>query len=327
MSMLINGRLQSDWMTHETEGGEFVRMDSQFRNWVTPDGRPGPSGEGGFPAEAGRYHLYVSHACPWAHRTMIFRALRGLESAISYSVVHPYMGPEGWSFEAYPGATGDSLYGAAYMHELYSRADPGYTGIVTVPVLWDKQRETIVNNESSEIIRMLNSAFAAIAKPGPDLYPAELRGAIDEVNAEVYDNVNNGVYRAGFAESQQAYERAYRGLFATLDRLEQRLSRQPWLTGEQVTEADWRLFTTLARFDAVYYVHFKCSHRRLVDYPELWDFTRALYQVPGVADTVNMDHIKRHYYTSHPELNPRGLIPLGPEVDFTAPSRRTPPAP
>ena len=325
MSLLINGSLQSDWMAHETEDGEFVRLDSQFRNWVTPDGRPGPSGEGGFPAEAGRYHLYVSHACPWAHRTMIFRALRGLETAISYSVVHPYMGPEGWSFDAYPGATGDSLYHADYMYELYSRADPGYTGIVTVPVLWDKQRETIVNNESSEIIRMLNSAFAVTAKPGLDLYPAELRGAIDEINAEVYGNVNNGVYRAGFAESQEAYERSYHGLFGTLDRLEQRLNRQPWLTGEQVTEADWRLFTTLVRFDAVYYVHFKCSHRRLVDYPELWDFTRALYQVPGVAGTVNMDHIKRHYYTSHPELNPRGLIPPGPEIDFTAPTRRTPP--
>ncbi|OBS10248.1 glutathione S-transferase family protein [Acidihalobacter prosperus] len=322
MSLLIKGELQSDWMAHETENGEFVRMDSQFRNWITKDGRPGPSGEGGFPAEAGRYHLYISHACPWAHRTMIFRALRGLESAISYSVVHPYMGPNGWSFDRYPGAEGDALHDADYLYRLYVRAQPDYSGIVTVPVLWDKQRETIVNNESSEIIRMLNASFSALAKPGTDYYPAELRSIIDAINAEVYDNVNNGVYRAGFAESQAAYERAFMGLFGTLDRLEARLRDQPWLAGDHLTEADWRLFTTLVRFDAVYYVHFKCNKRRLVDYPELWDFTRALYQAPGIADTVNMDHIKRHYYTSHPELNPRGLIPGGPDLDFGAATRR-----
>lgn len=323
MSLLIKGKIQGDWMSHETEGGEFVRKDSQFRNWVTADGQPGPTGEGGFPAEADRYHLYVSLACPWAHRTLIFRLLKGLESVISYSVVHPYMGAEGWSFERYPGSDGDALYGAAYLYELYSRAQSDYSGIVTVPVLWDKQRQTIVNNESSEIIRMLNESFTAFAKPGPDLYPTPLREVIDEVNAEVYERVNNGVYRAGFAETQAAYERAFDDLFSTLDRLEARLRGQDWLAGDSVTEADWRLFTTLVRFDAVYYVHFKCNRQRIADYPELWDYTRALYQVPGVAGTVNLDQIKRHYYTSHPELNPRGLIPRGPVIDFTAPTRRS----
>ncbi|WP_455380164.1 glutathione S-transferase family protein [Acidihalobacter prosperus] len=322
MSLLIQGELRTDWMAHETEEGEFVRQDSQFRNWVTTDGEAGPTGEGGFPAEAGRYHLYVSYACPWAHRTLIFRLLKGLESIISYSVVHPYMGPEGWSFKEYPGAKGDDLYGAGYMYELYTRAQPDYSGIVTVPVLWDKKRQTIVNNESAEIIRMLNGAFNRFSNTNVDMYPPEMQSVIDQINSEVYENVNNGVYRAGFAESQTAYERAYDNLFATLDHLEERLGRQDWLAGDRITEADWRLFTTLVRFDSVYYVHFKCNGRRVVDYPELWDFARALYQVPGVAETVNMDHIKTHYYTSHPEVNPRGLIPKGPEIDFNTPTRR-----
>lgn len=322
MSLLINGKLESDWMAHETQDGEFIRMDSQFRNWITANGQPGPTGEGGFPAEAGRYHLYISYACPWAHRTMIFRAIKGLEDVISYSVVHPFMGPKGWSFEKYPGANGDDLYGADYLYELYVRAQPHYSGIVTVPVLWDKRREIIVNNESSEIIRMLNDAFIGFANEGCDFYPASLRTTIDEVNAEVYEKVNNGVYRAGFAGSQAAYERAFDDLFSTLDCLEERLCGQPWLAGNQVTEADWRLFTTLVRFDAIYYVHFKCNRQRLIDYPELWDFTRALYQVPGISETIDMDHIKRHYYTSHPELNPRGLIPVGPHIDFSASTRR-----
>lgn len=322
MSLLIKGELRTDWMAHETEEGEFVRQDSQFRNWVTKDGKAGPTGEGGFPAEAGRYHLYVSYACPWAHRTLIFRLLKGLQSIISYSVVHPYMGPEGWSFKEYPGGQGDELYGAEYMYELYVRAQPDYSGIVTVPVLWDKQRQTIVNNESAEIIRMLNESFNQFSRADVDMYPSEKQSEIDKINREVYENVNNGVYRAGFAESQSAYERAYDNLFATLERLEARLQRQDWLIGNQITEADWRLFTTLVRFDSVYYVHFKCNGRRLVDYPELWDYARALYQVPGIADTVNMDHIKRHYYTSHPEINPRGIIPKGPEIHFNAPTRR-----
>jgi putative glutathione S-transferase len=323
MSLLIKGELRDGWLESETENGEFVRMDSQFRSWVTADGSPGPSGEGGFAAEPGRYHLYVSYACPWAHRTLIFRALKGLTDIIGVSVVHPYMGDPGWSFASdFPGATGDRLYGHAYMHELYTRAQADYTGIVTVPVLWDRERETIVNNESSEIIRMLNSAFHAHAEPSSDFYPQGLRGEIDTINRAVYDNVNNGVYRTGFAKSQAAYERAYRRLFATLDDLEQRLSARRYLAGDRLTEADWRLFTTLVRFDAVYYGHFKCNARRLIDYPNLWAYTRELYQIPSVAETVHMDHIKTHYYASHRELNPRGIVPLGPELDFSVPHGR-----
>ena len=322
MSLLVNGELKPNWFETESEGGEFVREDSQFRHWITPDGAPGPSGEGGFKAEAGRYHLYVSYACPWAHRTLIFRKLKGLEDLVSVDVVHPFMGEPGWNFEAYPGATGDRLHGHAFMHEVYTRSQPRYTGIVTVPVLWDKHEGCIVNNESSEIIRMFNSAFDGLTGNTEDYYPEALRADIDAINAQVYEDVNNGVYRAGFATTQEAYEAAYERLFEMLEVLEARLSRQRYLVGERLTEADWRLFTTLVRFDAVYYSHFKCNRRRLVDYPNLWGFTRELYQVPGIADTVNLDHIKRHYFTSHDWINPGRIIPAGPAIDFSAPHGR-----
>ena len=322
MSLLINGELKPNWFETESEGGEFVREDSQFRHWITPDGAAGPSGEAGFKAEAGRYHLYVSYACPWAHRTLIFRQLKGLEDLISVDVVHPFMGEPGWHFDAYPGATGDRHYGFDFMHQVYTLADPGYTGIVTVPVLWDKDEKRIVNNESSEIIRMLNSAFDGITGNTEDYYPAALRPEIDAINEAVYDNVNNGVYRAGFATTQEAYEAAFDRLFETLDDLERRLSTQRYLVGDRLTEADWRLFTTLVRFDAVYYSHFKCNRCRLMDYPNLWAFTRELYQVPGIAETVNMDHIKRHYFTSHDWINPGRIIPKGPALDFEAPHGR-----
>jgi len=318
MSLMIKGKLVEDWLEAEQEGGEFVRKDSVFRSWVTPDGSPGPSGEGGFAAEPGRYHLYVSHACPWAHRTLIFRKLKGLEQVLSYSVVHPDMGPAGWKFDsAFPDATDDHLYGLEYMHQLYTKADPVYEGIVTVPVLWDKQRETIVNNESSEIIRMLNSAFNEYAQnPGLDLYPEDLREAIDAINAPVYDTVNNGVYRCGFAATQAAYEEAFDALFASLEMLEARLSKQRYLAGARITEADWRLFTTLVRFDAVYFGHFKCNLRRIEDYPNLGNYLRELYQWPGIAETVFMDHIKRHYYWSHDSINPTRIVPKGPLLDL-----------
>jgi len=306
----------------DERNGEFVRWESGFRNWVTPDGRPGPSGEGGFKAEPGRYHLYVSYACPWAHRTLIFRALKGLNDLISVSVVHPLMPPESWVFGEYPEATPDHVHGFEKLHQLYETVAPGFDGVVTVPVLYDKQRDTIVNNESAEIIRMLNSAFDAWGCADLDFYPADLRGEIEAVNALVYENVNNGVYRAGFATTQTAYEAAFDRLFDTLDELEARLARQRYLAGDRLTEADWRLFTTLVRFDPVYHGHFKCNLRRLADYPNLWAYTRELYQVPGVADTVNMDHIKVHYYGSHKSINPNGIVPKGPAVDFTAPHGR-----
>jgi len=299
------------------ENGEFKRAVSTFRNWVTRDGSPGPSGRGGFNAEPDRYHLYVSHACPWAHRTMIFRALKKLESIISVSVVHPIMPEESWVFGEYPGATEDHLYHANYLYENYYRADKNFNGLVTVPVLWDKKLNTIVNNESSEIIRMFNSAFDEFGDASVDYYPEHLRKDIDAINEVVYENVNNGVYRAGFATRQKAYEKAYDQLFDTLDDLEQRLSKQRYLVGEQITEADWRLFTTLMRFDAVYYNHFKTNKKRLIDYPNLWGYTRELYQIPGVAATVNMDHIKTHYFASHKSINPTGIVPKGPELDFT----------
>jgi len=322
MGLLIDGKLHTDWFESESEGGEFVRKESPFRNWITPDGSPGPSGEGGFPAEVGRYHLYVSLACPWAHRTLIFRALKGLENVVSVDVVHPHMGPEGWHFGDFPGATPDSRYGAHYLHELYTRADPQVSGIVTVPVLWDKQRETIVNNESAEIVRMFNSAFDALTDNRNDFYPQGLREAIDAVNLPIYENVNNGVYRAGFATTQEAYEAAFDRLFATLDELEWRLSGQRYLVGDRVTEADWRLFTSLVRFDAVYHGHFKCNRNRLVDFPHLWAWARELYQWPGVAETVDLTHIKQHYYVSHDWINPSGIVPKGPAVDFLEPHGR-----
>jgi len=298
--------------------GEFVRVTSGFRNWITPDGSPGPTGEGGFSAEPGRYHLYVSYACPWAHRTLIFRALKGLENAISVSVVHPLMPEHSWVFGEYPGATPDQVNNAQTLAEIYQIADAGFNGLVTVPVLWDKQRNTIVNNESSEIIRMLNAAFNDCAGVCAeiDFYPQPLREEIDTINEVVYHTVNNGVYRAGFASTQKAYEQGFDQLFTTLDELERRLASQRYLVGANITEADWRLFVTLVRFDAVYVGHFKCNKKRLVDYPNLWAYTRELYQVAGVAKTVNMDHVKYHYYASHKMLNPSGIVPKGPEVDF-----------
>lgn len=323
MSLMIEGVLRDDWLTTERKDGEFIRQDSRFRHWVTADGSAGPSGEGGFKAEPGRYHLYISYACPWAHRTLIFRKLKGLEDVISLSVVHPDMGDAGWQFasaggEPFLGVDDDTVNGFDYLHQAYTLAQADYTGIVTVPVLWDKQRQTIVNNESSEIIRMLNSAFDGCGASGPDYYPEALRGAIDEVNAFVYDNINDGVYRTGFAASQAAYERAFQRLFDALEEVERRLAGQRYLVGTQITEADWRLFTTLVRFDAVYVGHFKCNRRRIADYPNLSGYLRELYQQPGIAETVNFPHIKRHYYYSHTSINPTRIVPLGPELALDA---------
>ena len=322
MGLLVDGVWQDKWYDTASTGGRFVRKASQFRNWVTPDGSPGPTGNGGFKAEPGRYHLYVSYACPWAHRTLILRALKGLEEMISVSVVHWFMGEHGWTFEPGEGVVADPLFNSEYLHEIYTQADGQYTGRVTVPILWDKQTQTIVNNESSEIIRMFNSAFDPVgAKPG-DYYPESLRDEIELVNDRVYDTVNNGVYKSGFATTQVAYEEAVKPLFDTLDWLEERLSTQRYLMGDRITEADWRLFTTLVRFDPVYVGHFKCNIRRIVDYPNLWAYVRDLYQIPGVAATVNFLHIKGHYYQSHKTINPTGVVPVGPEIDFMAPHNR-----
>jgi putative glutathione S-transferase len=322
MGLLIDGAWQDRVEHIRTHNGQFVRPTSRFRNWVTPDGNPGPTGEGSFAAAAGRYHLYVALSCPWAHRTILFRALKGLEAAISMSIVEPVYGPRGWAFGPYPGASPDEINHAKDLAEIYLVADPRFSGRVTVPTLWDKERRTIVNNESSEIIRMLNAAFDRYASITYDYYPPALRDAIDRVNALIYETVNNGVYRAGFATTQDAYEEAVQALFATLDQLEQRLSSQRFLVGNRLTEADWRLFTTLVRFDVVYYSHFKCNLRRIADYPNLSNYLRDLYQRPGVAATVNIDHIKHHYYGSQPQVNPRGIVPIGPPVDFAAPHDR-----
>ncbi|MGJ3264163.1 MAG: glutathione S-transferase family protein [Salinarimonas sp.] len=322
MGLLVDGRWQDRWYDTSSTGGRFQRQQSRFRSWITPDGAPGPSGEGGFAAEPGRYHLYVSLACPWAHRTLIFRRLKGLEEMISLSVVHWFMGEEGWTFAQGEGVIPDAVNGARVMHEVYTAADPHYTGRVTVPVLWDKARGTIVSNESAEIIRMLNSAFDGVGATPGDFYPGALREEIDAVNARVYDDVNNGVYKSGFATTQAAYEEAVRPLFATLDWLEERLSESRYLVGEAITEADWRLFTTLVRFDPVYVGHFKCNIRRIVDYPNLSGYLRELYQVRGVAETCDFGHIKRHYYQSHESVNPSRIVPLGPELDLEAPHGR-----
>jgi glutathionyl-hydroquinone reductase len=323
MGLLIDGVWQDDSQDKARfQDGRFVRPTTRFRNWITPDGSPGPSGEGGFAAESGRYHLYVSLACPWAHRTVIFRRLKQLESVVSLSCVAWHMGDQGWTFDKTQGSTGDPLNGTSKLSEIYLQADPRYTGRVTVPVLWDKQRRTIVSNESSEIIRMLNSAFDTFTNVRTDYYPAELRAEIDRLNATIYETVNNGVYRSGFAVTQEAYEEAFRALFRTLDDMDRVLGRQRYLAGPRLTEADWRFFATLIRFDAVYYSHFKCNLRRINDYENLSNYLRDLYQVPGVADTVNMEHIKRHYYGSQRKVNPTGIVPLGPELDFTAPHDR-----
>ncbi len=322
MGLLVDGVWQDQGYDTGKTGGRFVRGDSRFRNWVTPDGAPGPTGEGGFAAEPGRYHLYISRACPWAHRTMIFRVLKGLEEAISFSATHWRMGPQGWTFAPGPGVVPDTINGAQYLYEVYTTADPRYTGRVTVPVLWDKQRRTIVSNKSADIIRMLNSAFDRIGAREGDYYPDALRADIDALNARIYDRVNNGVYKAGFATTQAAYEEAVRPLFETLDWLDARLSARRFLCGDRLTEADLRLFTTLLRFDPVYVGHFKCNIRRLVDYPHLWPYTRQLYQMPGISGTVDFGHIKGHYYQSHVTINPTGIVPLGPEIDFDAPVDR-----
>lgn len=323
MGLLIDGVWYDRGYDTESHGGEFERDPTTLRNWITKDGSPGPSGEGGFPAEQGRYHLYVSYACPWAHRTLIFRKLKSLENIISLDVVHPYMGEAGWTFATdFDAATGDRVNRLAKLAEVYLKASPDFTGRVTTPVLWDTERETIVSNESSEIIRMLNTAFDEAGAHGPDYYPEPLRAEIDAINETVYDNVNNGVYRCGFATRQGAYEKAFKALFETLDRLEDRLGRQPYLVDDALTEADWRLFVTLIRFDPVYVGHFKCNLRRINDYPNLSNYLRSLYQHPGIAETVRLDHIKAHYYQSHPWINPTRIVPLGPEIDNGRPHDR-----
>lgn len=322
MGLLVNGVWQDQWYDTKSTGGRFVRNEAVFRNWITADGAAGPSGEGGFKAEPGRYHLYVSLACPWAHRTLIFRKLKKLEDLISVSIVDPLMGEEGWVFSDYPGSIPDSVNGKKKLYEVYLTAKPDFTGRVTVPTLWDRGRKTIVNNESSEIIRMLNSAFDAFTDAREDYYPRELRGATDDINKLVYANINNGVYRTGFATTQQAYEEAFRDLFDALDTVEGILAKQRYLAANRITEADWRLFTTLVRFDPVYFGHFKCNLRRIADYPNLSNYLRELYQWPGVKETVSFDHIKRHYYMSHPQINPTRIVPVGPEIKLDAPHDR-----
>jgi putative glutathione S-transferase len=314
MGDLVHGKWRADGDFPSDGTGHFVRPDSLFRNWVTASGEPGPTGAGGFKAEPGRYHLIVSLACPWAHRTLIFRKLKGLEGMISLSVVHWLMRDKGWTFEDGPGVIPDPLFGARALSEFYLKARPDFSGRVTVPVLWDKHTSTIVNNESSEIIRMFNSAFDGVGAKEGDYYPQELRGEIDALNARIYATVNNGVYRAGFAQSQAAYEEAFRALFETLDMLEARLADRRFLCGDRLTEADWRLFTTLIRFDPVYFGHFKCNLREIADYPNLQRYLRELYHWPGVAETVDFWHIKHHYYASHLRINPTGIVPLGPEL-------------
>lgn len=322
MGLLVDGKWQDKWYDTEENGGRFEREDAGFRNWVTVDGSAGPTGVGGFKAEPDRYHLYVSLACPWAHRTLIYRKLKGLEQIIPISVVNPYMGENGWTFAEGEGVIPDPLINADYAYELYIKAKPNYTGRVTVPILWDKKTNTIVSNESSEIIRMFNSAFDDVGALAGDFSPASLLPEIDDINAFVYTTINNGVYKAGFSTTQEAYEEAVIELFAALDTLEARLADKRYLTGSTITEADWRLFTTLVRFDAVYVGHFKCNLRRIIDYPNLWGYLRDLYQVPGIAETVNMEHIKQHYYTSHANINPTRIIPIGPAIDFTTAHHR-----
>ena len=309
---MVDGAWHDEWYDTGSNDGRFIRADAQFRHWVTADGSPGPSGEGGFAAEPGRYHLYISNACPWAHRTRIMRTLKGLVDWIDLSVVHWHMGAQGWTFEPGDGVIPDPVHHAQYVHEIYRAAVADYSGRVTVPILWDKHSATIVNNESSEIMRMFNSAFDALGATPGDYYPAALRDEIDAVNARVYDSVNNGVYKCGFATSQLAYDEAIEPLFDTLDWLDARLAGQRYLVGETLTEADWRLFTTLIRFDPVYVGHFKCNKKRLIDYPNLSRLARELYAYPGVAETVNMRHIKHHYYGSHETINPSGVVPAGP---------------
>ncbi len=321
MGLLIDGTWHS--ADPKVDGGAFVRADTAFRNWVTPDGAPGPTGEGGFPAKPGRYHLIVSLACPWAHRTVIFRVLKRLGDLVGLSVVNPFMGDRGWTFDPAPGVVAAPVPAAA-LHDIYRRADPRYTGRATVPVLWDLERGVIVSNESADIIRMFNGAFDDLGAASGDYYPPAHRAEIDALNHRIYATVNNGVYRAGFATTQHAYEDAVVPLFDTLDFLDAHLAARRFLIGPAPTEADWRLFTTLVRFDPVYASHFKCNLRRLVDYRTLWAYARDLFQWPGIRETVDFIHIKRHYFTSHPGINPHGIIPAGPLLDFDAPTLRAP---
>lgn len=315
MGMLIKGKLVDNWLEKEIEEGEFKRMESTFRHWITADGRSD------FAAEANRYHLYVSNACPWAHRTVIFRKLKKLEQIIGLSVVEADMFDEGWTFKK-EGQYCDELYGYRYMHEIYTRANTEFTGQITVPVLWDKKLNTIVNNESSEIIRMLNSEFNEFTEVKKDFYPAHLRDEIERINQPIYDNINNGVYRCGFATSQVAYEKAFDRLFNELENVEKILAKQRYLAGSDITEADWRLFTTLIRFDAVYVGHFKCNLKRITDYPNLSNYLRELYQIEDIAETVDFEYIKRHYYFSHSSVNPTQLVPKGPELNVNLPHDR-----
>lgn len=310
MGLLVDGKWQDKWYDTSKNGGKFERQASKFRDNVSNDE------DAKYPVESGRYHLYVSLACPWAHRALIFRKLKGLEEHIDVSVVHPEMLDNGWEFKEYPGSTGDKLYGFDYAHQIYTKAKPEITTRVTVPILWDKQTETIVNNESAEIIRIFNSGFNALTSNDDDYYPEALRQKIDDINEMVYHDINNGVYKAGFATTQKAYEEAVNALFHALDIVEERLSKQRYLVGSNITEADWRLFTTLIRFDAVYHGHFKCNKKQIADYPNIYGYMKELYQVPGVAETVNFDHIKRHYYFSHTMINPTQIIPVGPEQDL-----------
>ena len=321
MGKLVEGVWRDVWYDTKSTGGKFVRTNAKFRNWITADGTNAPSGKA-FKAEAGRYHLYVSYACPWAHRTLIFRKLKGLEDMIGVSVVNHFMGGQGWTFHEGDGVIPDPVMDAEFLHQLYTATEPKFSGRVTVPMLWDKKTGTIVSNESSEIIRMFNSAFDQLGATPGDFYPEALREEIDEVNERVYHTLNNGVYKCGFATTQEAYEEAFVALFDTLDWLEERLSKQRYLAGDQLSEADWRLFTTLVRFDAVYVGHFKTNLRRIADYPNLWAYTRELYQVPGVSSTVNTHHIKHHYYGSHESINPTHIVPMGPTINFAAPHHR-----
>ncbi|TKW66324.1 MAG: glutathione S-transferase family protein [Paracoccus denitrificans] len=323
MGLLVDGVWHDKWYDTESTGGRFQRSTTSWRNWITPDGAPGPTGEGGFAAESGRYHLYVCLACPWAHRTLVFRALKGLAPHIDISAVHPDMMRDGWEFRTdFPGATGDQLFGLPYLRDIYLRADPNASGRVTVPVLWDKQQETIVSNESAEIIRMFNSAFNGLTGDTQDFYPEDLRPKIEELNARIYDTVNNGVYKAGFATTQEAYDEAVLPLFESLGWLDGLLGQNRYLTGDRLTEADWRLFTTMVRFDPVYHTHFKCNRKWLREYRNLWAWTRELYQIPGVAGTVDFDHIVRHYHYSHDTINPYRIIPINPVIDWDEPHGR-----
>ncbi|MDO6562044.1 glutathione S-transferase family protein [Amphritea sp. 1_MG-2023] len=318
MGLLIAGKWHDRWYETKNSKGEFVREQAGFRHWVTADGSAGPTGDAGFKAEQGRYHLYVSLACPWAHRTLIFRKLKGLESLISVSVVSPNMLDQGWSFDRATGSSGDDLYDSAFMHQLYTRVQPDYTGRVTVPVLWDKQQQTIVSNESAEIIRMFNSAFDELTGNRQDYWPVAKRAEIEQLNEWIYNDINNGVYRSGFATTQAAYEHNVKAVFDSLARVETLLAEQRYLTGTAITEADWRLFTTLIRFDAVYHGHFKCNLKQLREFPHISGYLRELYQIAGVAETVNIEQIKQHYYYSHQMINPTRVVPVGPELDFTS---------